>query len=200
MLIYGVGTSFTSIEKIKNMNTQIKQIAERLKGLRDSMELTPQYMADQLERSVDEVLRYETGTIDIPMSYLFDVAQQFGVDTATLMSGKEPHMTAYFLTRAGKGVAIERSKHYKYRSLASGYLHPKMEPVEVTVEPNEAPIHLNTHEGEEFNLLLEGRMQLSINGKDLILNPGDSIYFDSSYPHGMKALDNQSVKFLAIII
>ncbi|GHV11675.1 transcriptional regulator [Bacteroidia bacterium] len=182
------------------MNTQIKQIAERLKGLRDSLDLTSAAMAKRLERPEGEILLYETGTMDIPMSYLFDVAQQFGVDTSTLISGEEPRMTSYFLTRAGKGVAVERSKFYKYQALASGYKHPKVEPLEVTVEPNETPIHLNTHEGEEFNYLLEGRMQLSINGKELILNPGDSIYFDSSSPHGMKALDNKSVKFLAIII
>ena len=49
-------------------------------------------------------------------------------------------------------------------------------------------------------MMIEGRMMLSINGKELILEPGDSIYFDSSLPHGMKALDGKTVKFLAMII
>ncbi|MDR2690797.1 MAG: XRE family transcriptional regulator [Dysgonamonadaceae bacterium] len=181
------------------MNEQIKQIAERLKGLRDSLELSTEEMAAHSNRTPDEIRRYETGETDIPMSFLFDVAQHFNIDTSTLISGEEPRMKTYFLTRYGKGKSVERNKAYKYQDLASGYVHPNVEPFEVTVEPNDRAIHLNSHEGEEFNYVLEGRLLFRINNKDLILNPGDSIYFDSSNPHGMKALDNTQVKFLAII-
>jgi mannose-6-phosphate isomerase-like protein (cupin superfamily) len=182
------------------MNEQIKQIAERLKGLRESLDLSVAEMSQKTGKPEKDVLLYESGTTDIPMSYLFDVAQQFELDTSTLISGDEPRMNAYFLTRCGKGVSVERTQAYKYQALASGYKHPKAEPFEVTVEPNDNPVYLNTHNGQEFNYVLEGRLQLRINDKNLILNPGDSIYFDSSYPHGMKALDDKPVRFLAIIL
>jgi mannose-6-phosphate isomerase-like protein (cupin superfamily) len=182
------------------MYKQIKQIAERLKGLREALDLSPQEMAERLNKPVAEVEKYETGLQDIPMSYLFDVAQQFGIDTSTIISGHEPRMDSYYLTRRGQGVSIERNKAYKYLTLASGYKHPKAEPLLVTVEPNDEAMHLNRHEGEEFNYVLTGRLLLQINNKELILNPGDSLYFDSSLPHGMKALDNEPVKFLAIIL
>ena len=60
----------------------------------------------------------------------------------------------------------------------------------VTVEPkpHAHTIYKNTHEGQEFNMVLEGTMQLYIGGKTLTLNEGDSIYFDSSVPHGMRPL------------
>jgi transcriptional regulator with XRE-family HTH domain len=182
------------------MNEQIKQIAERLKGLRDSLDLSIQEMAEQSERTPEEIQLYESGKTDIPMSFLFDVAQHFNIDTSTLISGEEPRMGSYFLTRYGKGKSVERTKVYKYQALASGFIHPKADPFEVTVDPNEQQIHLNSHEGEEFDYVLEGRLLFQINGKDLFLNPGDSIYFDSSNPHGMKALDGKPVKFLAIIL
>ena len=57
-----------------------------------------------------------------------------------------------------------------------------------------------THAGQEFNMVLAGRMLLDINGKEIVLNPGDSLYFDSSLPHGMKALDGNNVRFLAIVM
>jgi quercetin dioxygenase-like cupin family protein len=182
------------------MNEQIKQIAERLQGLRDSLDLSVAEMAGRCKRTTKEIQQYETGDTDIPMSFLFDVAQHFNIDTSTLISGEEPRMKSYFLTRYGKGISIERNKAYKYQALASGFKHPKSEPFEVTVEPDEQEMHLNSHEGEEFDYVLEGRLLLHFNGKELILNSGDSIYFDSSYPHGMKALDNQPVKFLALIV
>jgi quercetin dioxygenase-like cupin family protein len=182
------------------MNEQIKQIAERLKGLRDSLDLSIPEMAERCRRTAEEIQCYEAGETDIPMSYLFDIAQHFNIDTSTLISGEEPRMKSYFLTRYGKGISVERNKAYKYQALASGYKHPQAEPFEVTVEPSGEEIHLNSHEGEEFNYVLEGRLLFQFNAKDLILDPGDSIYFDSSYPHGMKALDNKPVKFLAIIL
>ncbi|MDR3341108.1 MAG: cupin domain-containing protein [Candidatus Symbiothrix sp.] len=182
------------------MNEQIRQIAERLKGLRDSLDLSISEMADHCKRMPGEIQLYESGEIDIPMSFLLDVAQHFNINTSTLISGEEPHMDSYFLTRYGKGKSVERNKAYKYQALASGYKQPNADPFEVTVDPHEKEIYLNSHEGEEFNYVLEGCLLFRINGKDLILKSGDSIYFDSSYPHGMKALDNKPVRFLAIIL
>ena len=182
------------------MKEQIKQISERIKGLRDSLDITVEEMAERCKRTSDEIRSYETGETDIPMSFLFEVAQNFNISTSTLISGEEPRMTSYFLTRYGKGKSVERNKAYRYQALASGFKQPKAEPFEVTVEPNEEEMHLNLHEGEEFNYVLEGRLLLQINDKDLVLNPGDSIYFNSSNPHGMKALDNRPVRFLAIIL
>ena len=181
------------------MVNQIKQIAERLKGLRESFDLSIEEMATKTTRKEEEIVKYESGEIDIPMSYLFDIAQHFDIDTSTLLSGEEPRMKSYFVTRYGQGVSVERTKAYKYQALASGYKQPDFEPFEVTVEPNDKPFHLNTHEGEEFNYVLEGELLFRIKDKELTLNVGDSIYFDSSIPHGMKALGDKPAKFLAII-
>ena len=62
------------------------------------------------------------------------------------------------------------------------------------------PFHLNTHAGQEFNLVLEGRVEIHIGEKSLILNVGDSIYFNAQLPHGMRALDEKPMKMLAIIM
>ena len=84
--------------------------------------------------------------------------------------------------------------------MADGVKERKADTVSVTVEPNHRPMHDNTHAGQEVNLVIEGTLLLSIGGKELTLTPGDSIYFNSSLPHGMKALDGKTVRFLAIIM
>lgn len=184
------------------MNNQIKQIAERLRGLRDVLDLTAADVATDCEISLEEYQRAESGEHDISVSMLQTIARKYNMSLDVLMFGEEPKMSTYFLTRAGKGVSVERSKAYKYESLASGFRNRKSDPFIVTVEPKEenTPLHLNSHPGQEFNYVLEGRLFLSINGKELILNPGDSLYFDSMQPHGMKALDGKPVKFLATIL
>jgi quercetin dioxygenase-like cupin family protein len=182
------------------MNEQIKQIAERLKGLRDALEISEKEIAAVCDISVDEYLSYESGNKDIPVGILHCIAYKYGVELTSLLFGEDPHMQTYYLTRKGQGTAMERTKAYKYQSLAAGFKGRKADPFVVTVEPNDNPIHQNTHPGQEFNMVLSGRMLFSLNGKEVILAEGDSIYFDSNLPHGMKALDGKTVKFLAIIV
>ena len=180
------------------MSEEIRQIAERLVGLRDALDLRPEDIASTCNIDLETYLGYESGEKDIPVSFLHQIAKHYGVELPALMFGYEPRMNSYFLTRKDKGVAVERTK--AYQSLAAGFANRKADPFMVTVEPSapEAPFTLNTHPGQEFNLVLEGSMHLRIGEKELVLNEGDSIIFDSTRPHGMKAIDRQ-VKFLAII-
>lgn len=184
------------------MNEQIKQIAERLRGLREVLELTVEELARECDISAEDYSLAESGEYDISVSMLQSIARKYGVALDALMFGEEPKMSSYFLTRAGKGTSIERTKAYKYQSLAAGFINRNADPFIVTVEPKDenVPMNYNAHAGQEFNLVLEGRMMVSINGKELILNEGDSLYFNSKQPHGMKALDGKTVRFLAIIM
>ena len=117
------------------MDEQIKQIAERLRGLRDVLELTAEDIARECDISAEDYRLAETGEFDISVSMLQKVARRYGVSLDALMFGEEPKMSSYFLTRAGKGVSIERTKAYKYESLASGFINRTVDPFIVTVEP-----------------------------------------------------------------
>lgn len=180
----------------------IKSIANRLRGLREVLELSAQEVAESCHLRVEEYMALESGESDISVNVLQTIARRYGISLDVLMFGEEPKMNAYFITRADAGVSVERRKAYKYEALASGFRDRKADPFIVTVEPapTDAPMHLNSHEGQEMNYVLEGRLLLSLNGKELVLNVGDSLYFDSSLPHGMKALDGRPVRFLAIIM
>lgn len=183
------------------INEQIKQMAMRLRGLREDMEMTRQEVADKCGVTVAEVEKYESGECDIPMNFLCNAASVLGVEPLELFAGDAPTMSSYWLVRKGKGPVIERRKAYKYQALAMGFKHAKASPFIVTVDPKmEDEMHLNSHEGQEFNLVLKGTLFLSINGKEIVLNPGDSVYFDATQPHGMRALNGEPARFLAIII
>jgi mannose-6-phosphate isomerase-like protein (cupin superfamily) len=181
------------------MNEQIREIAQRLAGLRDLLGIGADEIAAVCHVSVEEYLGYESGENDIPLSVLQNISKNYKVELTALLFGDEPNMKTFFLTRAGQGTAMERTHVYKYQSLASGFAGRKADPFIVTVEPSVENMHLNSHNGHEFNYVIEGRLLLRVGGHELTLNVGDSLYFDATQPHGMKALDGQSVKFLAII-
>jgi transcriptional regulator with XRE-family HTH domain len=183
------------------MNDQIHEIAQRLRGLRDILNITEEELAKVCNISTKEYIIYENGETDIPISALENISKKYKVDLTALLFGDEPKTRVFYLNRAGQGTAMERTKAYKYEDLASGFIDRKADPFIVTVEPidEKTPMHLNSHEGQEFHYVLNGKLLLSIDGHQLTLNEGDSIYFDASRKHGIKALDGKPVKFLAII-
>ena len=148
-----------------------------------------------------EYVEYESGTKDIPVSVLHSMSKKYGIELTTLISGGEPHMHSYFLTKKDKGISVERRADYRYQSLAYGFMNRKAEPFMVTITPEDTKeIHFNSHPGHEFNYMIEGSMRIIVDGKEMILEEGDSLYFDSTKPHGMQAMNGKNAKFLAIII
>jgi mannose-6-phosphate isomerase-like protein (cupin superfamily) len=111
-------------------------------------------------------------------------------------------MHIFSVTRKGKGVDVEREKQYKYENLAEKFIHKNSEPFVVIVEPKSDKNRptTNSHPGQEFDYVLEGTLKIYIHEHVIILNEGDSIFFDSSYEHAMDALENQPAKFLAIVM
>lgn len=184
------------------MEDAIKQIGERLKGLRDVLDIQAQEVADLCGISLEAYLKVEEGEAELSVSSMQKISKKYGISLDVLLFGVEPHMSSYFLTRKGQGVSVERRKAYKYQSLAGGFRGRKAEPFLVLVEPkpDDTPLEKNSHEGQEFNVVVEGSLELTIGKKVLVLNEGDSIYFDASQPHCMRALGGKSVKFLAVII
>lgn len=184
------------------MSEQIKQIALRIKELREISGLSLETLASDLGIDKETYLAYENGRNDIPVSFLYEISNKFNVELTAILTGENPRLHTYSLVRKDKGISVERRKEYKYQSLAYNFIHKKAEPFLVNVNPesDNTPIHLNSHPGQEFNYLLEGRMKIVINGHEVILNEGDSLFFDSNSDHGMKALDGKPAKFIAIIL
>lgn len=183
-----------------NVSEQIKMIAARMRELREIAGYSPEDVASMLNVSKEIYNSYENATQDIPIGFLNEFANQFNVDLTELLTGNSPKLTRYSLVRNGKGMSVERRAPYKYHSLAYNFINKKAEPFLVTVLPNnDTTLSMNSHPGQEFNYVVEGTLMIVIDGKEFILNKGDSLYFDSGLPHGMKALDNQRAEFLAII-
>lgn len=184
------------------MDEQILFIAERIKGLREISGTSAETLAKELEVPSELYLQYESGRSDIPIGFLSRFARKFGVELSALLSGENPRLHVYCVVRKNKGLGIERRKQYKHESLAYNFVNKKAEPFMVTIEsqPDNTPMDFNYHPGQEFNYVIEGTMKIVIGGHEIILNEGDSVYYDSSYKHAMKALNNKTVKMLAVVI
>ncbi len=183
------------------MNEKIKEIAARVQELRELSEVSAAQMAKLLQVSLETYQGYERGEIDIPASILLNIAQHLNVDMSLLLTGEAPRMRIFTVTRKGKGVHVERRSQYRYQNLAHNFVQKKAEPFLVTVDPKPAGTELTTHAhpGQEFDYVLEGTLKVLIHNHEIVLEAGDSLFFDSTYGHAMAALNEQPARFLAII-
>jgi mannose-6-phosphate isomerase-like protein (cupin superfamily) len=179
------------------MNEQIRQIAARIRELREILDITPEEAAANVGISAEEYLRYERAEDDIPIGVLYGVAAEFGVDPTVLMTGDTPRMDDYTIVRGGKGVSIDRYAGYSFSTLAFNYKNRDMEPMIVTLSRAEQA-ELVTHAGQEFNYVLEGVIRVVFGGREFTLETGDSIYFNPAMPHGQYAVTERA-KFLTVI-
>jgi len=184
------------------MEESIKQIGERLKGLRDVLGIPAEEVAELCDISLEHYLRIEAGEADPSVYRLSKISKRYGISLDVLLFGEEPRMSGYFLTRKNQGLSVERRKEYKYQSLASGFRGRKVDPFLTQVDPlpEGENYHKNSHDGQEFDYIVKGKMEITIGEKTMTLAEGDSIYFDASQPHCMRAIGGQSVKFLCVVI
>ena len=180
------------------MNDDVLQVAQRIKELRELSGYTVEDIARITNIPLETYAEYESGNADLSISYLFELSRVYGVDMTTILTGEEPHARVYSLVRGGKGVAVQRRPDYQYESLAFSYQHKKMDPFIVRVPKSEKPKSLYSHEGHEFMYLLEGYMKIYIENHEVTMGPGDSLYFDSTRPHGLCAPDGDA-RFLVVL-
>ncbi len=177
-----------------------KEIASRVRELRDCSNIDIPSIAEMIGVSVAEYTAMEEGDVDFPASLLWEIANRLGADLTEILTGRPAHVNKFSVTRNGAGVIVKRRNQYDYENLAQNFLHKKCEPFIVTVPVTETEAEQNVHPGQEFIYVLEGKMEVKVLDNVISLTVGDSIYLDSTNPHSMKALDGTPARFIDVIL
>lgn len=186
------------------MDTKIIEIAERIQALREIMELSADEMAAAVGATAEEYLEYESGQKDFGFTFLYKCAEKFGVDLVELLTGENPHLSFYSVVRAGTGLDVKRREGFKYEHMAYRFKNKIAEPFVVTApyKPGneDEEIELSTHEGQELDFIISGKLKARFENHTEILYPGDAVYYDSGRGHGMIATGGEDCVFLAVVM
>ncbi len=191
---------------MENENTmnRLTEIAQRIKEMRNVMGFSVSQMAKLAEVSEAEYVKYESGRIDIPFSFIHKCALVFGVELTELLEGSAANLSSYTVTRKGHGQSTAKEKGIDIKNLAPKFRDKIAQPYwvryEYSASQQNKPIHLTTHGGQEFDIVLEGSLKVQIGEHTEILNEGDSIYYNSSTPHGMIAIGGRDCVFCAVVL
>jgi len=186
------------------MEQKLREVGQRICTLREIMNITPEEMAKKVGVSVDEYLRHESGEMDFNFTFIYKCAKTFGVDPTDIINGTSPTLSSYTVTKSGEGLPITRREGFKYLNLAPMFKNKIAEPFKVTIpyseEAENNPIHLSTHYGQELDIVISGTMKIQVGNHTEVLNAGDTIYYDSSTPHGMVAAGGSPVEIYAVVL
>ena len=186
------------------MNNQLMEVAFRIKEMREVCGFSVEEMAAKTDITVDEYCEYEKGAVDFPFSFIHKCAKAFGIGKTDLLEGKSSNLSSYTVTRKGQGKITSKEDGIEINNLAPLFRNKLAEPYlakyEYKEELQNQPIHTITHGGQEFDIVLSGKLKVRVGNHTEVLEEGDSIYYKSSTPHGMIAVDGKDCTFLAVVI
>jgi len=191
-------------QTMTGMDFKIREVAARIRELREISGFTVEEMAARTNLSVEEYIACEAGKRNLSIAFLYRCTLSFGVDFGDLLEGRSPKLRSYDLTRKGEGQRIEEAHHMVGYNLAADFRNRIALPLymEMKYRPGAEyqDIELVSHEGQECDIVIRGHMKIQIGSHTEILHAGDTIYYDSATPHGMIAVDGEDCAFYAIVL
>jgi transcriptional regulator with XRE-family HTH domain len=182
-------------------------IGRKITELREALLLSPEDLAERCGASIETIRGIEAGDIVPSLAPLIKITRALGVRLGTLLDDDENlgpvlvRSTDYTQTTRLKALETHSDAGgLVFNALAEGKAARHMEPFYITLEPSEETEHeLSAHEGEEWLFALEGPLEIEY-GKDVfVLEPGDSIYYDSIVPHQVRAHEGAAARFVACV-
>ena len=191
-------------QKAQPASRELMDVAARIHELREISGYSQEQMAQYTNVSLTDYIAYESARADMPFTFIHKCALTFNVGITDLMQGRSARLSSYTVTRRGKGQTTAKEKGIEIKNMAPFFRDKIAEPYWVTYAYDPAqqnqPIHTTSHNGQEFDLVLSGKLKVRVGDNEEVLSEGDSIYYDSSTPHGMIAMDGADCTFLAMIL
>ena len=187
-----------------NTANQIFEVACRIRDMREIAGFSVEEMARRTDTAPEEYARYEAGELDFPFTFIHKCALAFGIGMTDILEGRSANLSSYTVTRRGHAGFAAREDGIEIRNLAPRFRDNLAQPYWVRYEYSEAqqnrPIHMTTHSGQEFDYILSGKLKVQVGSHVELLEEGDSIYYDSSTPHGMIAIGGEDCVFCAVVM
>ncbi len=190
------------------MSSNNSIVGLKIKGIRESKNLSIEEIADRSGLSVEQIESIENDQNLPSLGPLIKIARALGVRLGTFMDDNDS--LGPVICRAAdrerdssisfSNGAVDARKHMEYHPLAQQKAGRHMEPFVIDINPEESPeFQLSAHEGEEFIYVMQGEVEI-VYGKEVFkLEEGDSIFYDSIVKHHVHGAPGKSAKILAVV-
>jgi transcriptional regulator with XRE-family HTH domain len=187
------------------MPDQNVNIGERIKQLRIERAMSIADVCKKSGISESTLAAIEDQTLSPPLGHIVSLANTLQVTLGELFEDSAD--SPFCIVRSHDRKTVSRFSSaggnaggYSYESLGHQKQNRHMEPFLVTLAPADGSrVEANQHVGEEILFVLEGQVEVRLAGHTDVLNPGDSIYYDSNLPHVVSCHGKDPATILAVI-
>src|SRR5581483_2283761 len=156
-------------------------IGAHLRKLRAQRRLSLAQVAEAVDISVGFLSALERSQMSGSVGTLSKLARFYKTNILDFFN---PGGASGRLVRPAERKVLEAGAGVRLELLAWG--NAVMEPHLFRIAPNAGSGDPYTHEGEEFIYILSGDLEITLDGEQYRLKPGDSFYFESATPHRWK--------------
>lgn len=174
-------------------------LGEHVRRLRLAKHMSLGDLAVQVNTSRSFLSQVEQGKTMPSVSTLKSIASALNVTVGSLID--EPSDLACPIVRSDNRPKMEHLQSgIMFEALTWRDVHKMMEPILITLQAKASSGHdTYTHRGQEFGIVLKGKLRVEVDGVTHELGTGDSIYFDSSRPHRFTNVGKDEVVALWVI-
>lgn len=175
-------------------------VGKRIESFRQRKEMSVEELARVAGVKTQVLQAIESGDVYPAIGVLIKLARALGQRLGSFMDDqfKDDPLVVLKAERDCRRQSVgSNANPYEYYSLGQGKPDRHMEPFYVIVGSNEMP--LSSHEGEEFIYVIKGRLELRCGNKVQVLEPGDSVYYNSLLPHVLKSIGPDSAEIVATV-
>ncbi len=184
------------------------KLGKRIKAFRRAKEISLEKLASDTGLSLDFLHGLEDNKVYPSIGPMQKIACALGIRLGTFLDDdvtQDPVISALDGTTPDVHIQNCRNKNvsYGYVSLGKGKSDRNMEPFHITIAPLSAEEQAkeqktSSHQGEEFMLVLKGKLKVVYGRETYILEEGQSIYYNSIVPHYVGAYGQEAAQILAV--
>jgi transcriptional regulator with XRE-family HTH domain len=180
-------------------------IGKKIRELRKKGGLVLQDLSDRTGLSKPLLSQIEKEVVSPPIATLLKISKALNTNISFFFQNDGPEEKVVVVRKDESKVIDSRyfgreESGYYYEALAFKKPKKYMEPFLVEFKRKRVDqLSYFSHDGEEFIYLLEGTLEFRTEGQQYILQPGDSLYFESSIPHAYRALERRNARALSVI-
>lgn len=189
------------------MTSRLEQLnlGQKIRRLRESRGKTLDQFGKELGMSASLLQQIEKNDISPPIAILLNIAHNCNKELGYFFDITDEERP-YTLVRSGRATQARRifpqgknPLSYNYKTLAPHKTARKMEPFLVEFSANREEIPQVAHDGEEFFYVLSGKLECRLGDQRIKIARGDSLYFESKYPHAFRVLGNRKATAIVVL-
>jgi len=183
-------------EPVAQEKDSVFSIGGKIKTIRKNKNISLTQIANETGYRVEFLEKIENGDLTPPVGVILQISRALDIESALLL--RDQSNTANVNDRAH--AYAKRTKNYAYTTLTPGAENKHLKAFRITLEPNQDHSGVGyQHEGEEFNYVLNGIIEVWVGEHVNTLKPGESLHFNSGIKHKLKNISDQQAELLVVI-